>query len=69
MVAIDNNPDFWFAFAMPRSLGVLSFVTIKLLEYGWIVLLMGISLLFAIFASPRLITHLENDSDKKVQRI
>jgi hypothetical protein len=63
LVAIDNNPDFWFAFAMPRSLGALSFVTIKLLEYGWIVLLIGISLLFAIFASPRLITFSGNDTE------
>jgi hypothetical protein len=57
LVAIDNNPNFWFAFAMPRSLGALSFMTLKLLEYGWVVLLIGISLLFAIFASPRLINN------------
>jgi len=57
LVAIDNNPNRlgWFAFAMPRSLGTLSFLTIWILERGWIFLLMGFSLLFIIFCPPALI--------------
>ncbi len=49
LVATDNRPDLWFAFAMPRNLGKLSFTTIKIFEYKWFFLLIGISLLFISF--------------------
>jgi len=52
LVAIDNRSDLWFAFAMPRSLGYLSFITILLLENGWILLLAGLSWLFIILCPP-----------------
>jgi hypothetical protein len=57
LVAIDNNPNQfgWFAFAMPRDIGTLSFITLWLLEYGWIVFLIGMSLLFFIFC-PKIST-------------
>ena len=45
LVAHDNRPDLWFAFAMPRSLGPLSFITIWILEHGWMVFIIGIALL------------------------
>jgi hypothetical protein len=32
IVAIDNNPDLWFAFAMPRGIGILSFANLWLLD-------------------------------------
>ena len=44
LVAIDNNPDYWFAFGMPRTMGALSFWTHQLLTYWWITLFLGISL-------------------------
>ncbi|MHA1774129.1 MAG: hypothetical protein ACTSXO_08385 [Candidatus Heimdallarchaeota archaeon] len=50
LVAIDNRPDLWFAFAMPRSMRTLSFITLASLERGWIVFFIGISLLFALFS-------------------
>jgi hypothetical protein len=57
LVAIDNrsNTFGWFAFAMPRSLGILSFITRWLLETGWVLLIIGISLLFIIFCPPLLV--------------
>jgi hypothetical protein len=50
LIAIDNRSDKWFAFAMPRSIGTLSFITLWILERGWILLLTGLSLLFIIFS-------------------
>ena len=49
IVAIDNNREFWFAFAMPRGIKTLSFVTIWLLEFGGLFIVLGFSLLFMIF--------------------
>jgi hypothetical protein len=47
LVAIDQRTDQfgWFAFAMPRSLGSLSFITIWILEHGWMIFIIGIALL------------------------
>ncbi|RKZ55471.1 MAG: hypothetical protein DRR08_24265 [Candidatus Parabeggiatoa sp. nov. 2] len=58
LVAIDNRSDRlgWFAFAMPRSLGTLSFITRWLLEKGWMLLLIGLLGLGMLFCSPVFIT-------------
>jgi hypothetical protein len=54
LVAIDNRSDRlgWFAFAMPRSLGTLSFVTRWLLEKGWMLLVIGLFGLAMLFCPP-----------------
>lgn len=52
LVAIDNNPQLWFAFAMPRSLGRWSLISIWILERGWILFLLGIcglGMMFCLF--------------------
>ena len=49
IVAIDNSRELWFAFAMPRGVKTLSFVTICLLELGGLFIVLGFSLLFMIF--------------------
>jgi hypothetical protein len=53
LVAIDNSPNIfgWFAFAMPRSIGTLSLITIWVLEKGWLLFFIGISLLYISFCS------------------
>jgi len=49
IVAVDLRHDSWFAFAMPRSLGKFSYLTLKLLENSWILLALGLlALLFCI---------------------
>ncbi len=53
LVAIDENPNFWFAFGMPRSMGIFSFWTQKLLRYWWMILFMGISLFSFTLNSAR----------------
>ena len=45
LVAIDQSTEHWFAFAMPRSLGTLSFLTIWILKHGWMIFIIGIALL------------------------
>ncbi len=56
IVAIDNRPDSWFAFAMPRSLGTLSFLSIMLLEQAVVFLFIGFSVLFILFCQKVLCT-------------
>lgn len=61
LVAIDNNPNSWFAFAMPRSLGWLSFISIQILEQTRTLLILSLFLLGMIFCLPLSITHLSRD--------
>jgi hypothetical protein len=61
LVAIDNNPNSWFAFAMPRSLGWLSFISIQILEQARTLLILSLFLLGMIFCLPISITHLSRD--------
>jgi len=48
IVATDQNVDSWFAFAMPRGVGVLSFWTMKLLNYSKDFMLGSLGLLLAL---------------------
>ncbi|NJO18078.1 MAG: hypothetical protein HC877_20815 [Thioploca sp.] len=61
LVAIDNNPNSWFAFAMPRSLGWLSFISIWVLEQSRTLLILSLFLLGMIFCLPISINHLSRD--------
>ncbi|BAP54665.1 hypothetical protein THII_0368 [Thioploca ingrica] len=61
LVAIDNNPNSWFAFAMPRSLGWLSFISIQILEQARTLLILSLFLLGMIFCLPISITQLSRD--------
>jgi hypothetical protein len=45
LVAIDNRPDLWFAFAMPRGVGRLSFWAMWMLKHGHISFFLGLLLL------------------------
>jgi hypothetical protein len=51
VVAIDNRTDLWFAFAMPRGIGILSFGVIWLLNQGKIVFFGGLFLIGWLFAT------------------
>lgn len=44
IIAIDNRPDAWFAFAMPRGIGILSFGVMHLLPQGKLLFILGIIL-------------------------
>jgi hypothetical protein len=57
LVAIDNRNDRWFAFAMPRGVGILSFWGKFVLQQGQLLCFGGIILLWFIFA-PRLFRNL-----------
>jgi len=48
IVATDQNVDSWFAFAMPRGVGVLSFWTMKLLNYSKDFMFGSLGLLLAL---------------------
>jgi hypothetical protein len=61
LVAIDNNPNSWFAFAMPRSLGWLSFISIQILEQARTLLILSLFLLGMIFCLPISTTQLSRD--------
>lgn len=61
LVAIDNNPNSWFAFAMPRSLGWLSFLSIQILEQARTLLILSLLLLGMIFCLPISTTQLSRD--------
>lgn len=52
LIAIDNNPNLWFAFAMPRSLGWLSFISIRILEHAQTLLILSLFWLGMIFYLP-----------------
>ncbi len=56
LVAIDNHPDLWFAFAMPRGIGTLSYRNMWLLKNGQLLFLIGIALLWLIFI-PQLLAN------------
>lgn len=58
VVAVDYNPDSWFAFAMPRGVGILSFANLWLLDKGPILFFIGIGgiLLFVGLAFVRQIS-------------
>ncbi len=49
LVAIDNSPDLWFAFAMPRGIGTLSFGVIWILKQGDILFFIGLFLLSLLY--------------------
>lgn len=51
VVAIDNRTDLWFAFAMPRGIGILSFGVIWLLEQGKILFFAGLCLIGWLFCA------------------
>jgi len=54
LVAIDNSTELWFAFAMPRGIGTLSYGVMWLLRNGQILFLAGMALLWLIFTPPLL---------------
>lgn len=43
--AIDNRGDLWFAFAMPRGVGILSLMTTWVLKWGQILFFLGVLLM------------------------
>ena len=45
LIATDNRTDLWFAFAMPRGMGILSFYNQKLLSQGKNIFLIGVFLI------------------------
>ncbi len=49
LLAIDNRTDRWFAFAMPRGIGTLSYWTSVVFQHGQFLLFSGILLLWFIF--------------------
>jgi hypothetical protein len=51
VVAIDNRTDLWFAFAMPRGIGILSFGVIWLLQQGKILFFAGLFLIGWLFCT------------------
>jgi len=51
IAATDQNIDSWFAFGMPRGVGVLSFWTVKLLSYANYLMLGSLGLLLALIFS------------------
>ena len=51
IAATDQNINSWFAFGMPRGLGVLSFWTVKLLSYANYLMLGSLGLLLALIFS------------------
>ncbi len=66
IVAIDHRPDLWFAFAMPRGIGKLSFLVNNLLQWGKVLFfLSGWLLIGGIFCGwPGLIRWLgDQDSN------
>jgi len=48
IIATDQNVDSWFAFGMPRGVGVLSFWTMQLLNYSEYLMLKSLGLLLAL---------------------
>jgi hypothetical protein len=44
LIAIDNNPNLWFAFATPRSLNTFSLIAIWLIEKGKFLFIIGLLL-------------------------
>ncbi|ALG68823.1 hypothetical protein [Beggiatoa leptomitoformis] len=50
IIAVDENPNYWFAFAMPRGLGIGSLWAAWLLTHAYLIIALGLSLLLIPFA-------------------
>jgi hypothetical protein len=57
IVAVDNNPELWFAFAAPRGIGKLSVYSQWLLRYGQTIFTFG-ALLMALMLNPKVFNSL-----------
>lgn len=57
IVAVDNNPELWFAFAAPRGIGKLSVYSQWLLRYGQTIFTFG-ALLIALMLNPKVFNSL-----------
>jgi len=52
IVALDNNPELWFGFAAPRTIGRLSYVSNSMIGHGKIIWMLGILILLFSLRDP-----------------